>query len=83
MAVKILMPKLGLTMETGTITKWLKAEGESVAEGEGIVEIETDKISNTVEATTSGVLLKILVQEGEEAEILSPIGVIGQPGESW
>lgn len=83
MAVQILMPKLGLTMETGTITQWLKAEGENVVEGEGIVEIETDKISNTVEAIASGVLIKILVKDGEEAGVLAPIGVIGEKGESW
>jgi len=81
MATAIVMPKLGLTMEQGVVAKWLKREGEAVGEGEGVVEIETDKISNVVESPASGILLKILVPEGEEAPVLAPLGMVGQAGE--
>ncbi len=83
MATRIVMPKLGLTMEQGTVARWLKAEGDVVTEGEGLVEVETDKISNVVESPAAGVLLKILVPEGDEADVLAPIGVVGAAGERW
>ena len=82
MTTQILMPKLGLTMERGTVTKWFKKMGDAVAEGEPVAEIETDKLTNEVEAPTTGVLLEILVAEGEDAEVLAPIGVIGEADES-
>jgi len=81
MATNIVMPKLGLTMETGLILHWFKAVGDAVAEGESVAEVETDKITSMVEAPVAGTLLKILVAENEEANVLAPIGVIGKPGE--
>lgn len=60
MPAKIFMPKLGLTMKEGTVVKWLKNEGDTVKKEEPLVEIETEKISHTIQAPTSGVLLKIL-----------------------
>lgn len=77
----IKMPKLGLSMQKGTIVKWLCEEGEQVEKGVPIVEIETEKIINEVEAPIEGILLKIYVQEGETVPILTPLGVIGKIGE--
>lgn len=81
MAVKVIMPQAGQDLETGTVRHWLKAEGDPVAKGESIVEIETEKISIDVEAPASGVLLRIVVPEDTEAPIFSTIAIVGQPGE--
>jgi len=81
MAEVIKMPKLGLSMQKGTIVKWLFKEGERVEKGEPLLEIETEKIVNEVESPISGILLKIYVHEGETAPILAPLGVIGKIGE--
>lgn len=81
MADKVVMPKAGMAMETGKIVKWLKKEGDSVEIGEPLLEIETDKVSMEVEATVSGVLLKILAQEGEEVPVVQTIAYIGEQGE--
>ena len=75
------MPKLGLTMTEGTVSKWLKAEGESVKDGEDLFEVETDKLTNTIKATVSGTLLKIFVPEGGSAKCLEKVAAIGEPGE--
>lgn len=83
MAEKVTMPKMGLTMTEGKITKWFKQEGETVKEGEPLFGVETDKISNEVEATVSGVLLKILVDVGGSATIKESIAVIGEAGENY
>ena len=82
MAKEIVMPKLGLTMTEGTVSKWLKHEGDTVNEGEGLFEVETDKLTNTIEASGSGTLLKIYVPEGGSAKCLEKVAVIGQPGEA-
>ena len=81
MATKVVMPKLGTGMNEGTILRWLKAEGDSVNEGEPIVEIETTKTVEEMEAPGSGVLLKILLGEGETAEVRTLIAIIGEEGE--
>ena len=81
MATPIIMPKLGLTMETGILTSWLKAEGEKVYEGDPLCEIQTDKINNVVESPVSGVLLKIVAQVDEEIPVLKLLAVIGDPKE--
>ena len=81
MSHTVIMPKLGLTMTSGQITKWLKKEGDPVIKGEPLVVIETDKISNEVECPADGYLLKILAEEGEERNIVEPIGVVGEKGE--
>ena len=67
MPIKIIMPALSPTMEEGSLSKWLKAEGESVEAGEPIAEIETDKATMEIEAYQDGVLGKIIVAEGSEA----------------
>jgi len=81
MATRVLMPQAGQDLETGTVTQWLKAEGDLVSKGESIVAIETEKISVEVESPASGVLLRILVPDGTETPILSTIAIIGEPGE--
>ena len=69
MEKKINMPKLAPEMESGVLCAWLKEEGESVAAGEPLFEIETNKVVNQVEATTSGVLKKQLVEEGDTDQV--------------
>ena len=81
MAKVIVMPKLGLTMTEGTVSKWLKHEGDAVKEGEPLFEVETDKLTNTIEASASGTLLKIAVAEGGTAKCLDPVALIGEAGE--
>jgi pyruvate dehydrogenase E2 component (dihydrolipoamide acetyltransferase) len=80
MATEIRLPRLGQGMESGTIVKWLKSEGEQVEKGEPLYELDTDKVTQEVEADASGVLLKIAVQEGE-VEVGRTIAVIGEEGE--
>ncbi len=81
MATAIVMPKLGLTMTAGAVTLWLVDEGQHVAAGDIVVEITTEKITYQVEATVSGVVLKIVVEEGDDIPIGTLIGVIGEAGE--
>ena len=76
MAVEVVLPALGLTVEKGTILKWLKEEGEAVTKGESIYEVEADKVTTEVESPASGVLRKILVPEGVEVPILTVVAVI-------
>ena len=82
MAKEIVMPKLGLTMTEGTVSKWLKNEGDAVKEGEPLFEVETDKLTNTIEASASGTLLKIYVPAGGSAKCLERIAFIGQAGDA-
>src|SRR5690242_16546054 len=81
MATEIKLPRLGQGMESGTIVKWLKSEGDSVEKGEPLYELDTDKVTQEVEADASGVLLKIAVSEGE-VPVGKTIAVIGEQGES-
>src|SRR5690348_3182750 len=80
MATEIKLPRLGQGMESGTIVKWLKSEGEPVEKGEPLYELDTDKVTQEVEADASGVLLKIAVEEGE-VDVGRTIAVIGEQGE--
>jgi pyruvate dehydrogenase E2 component (dihydrolipoyllysine-residue acetyltransferase) len=80
MASEVKLPRLGQGMESGTIVKWLKAEGDRVEKGEPLYELDTDKVTQEVEAEASGVLLKIAVSEGE-ADVGTTIAVIGEQGE--
>lgn len=82
MANTLLMPKLGLTMEEGTLSMWHKKEGETVKQGEPLFDIETNKLVNTIEAEREGVLTRILVPEGETVPCLTPIGIIAAEGEN-
>src|SRR5690606_28441059 len=82
MPVEILMPALSPTMEEGTLSKWVKKEGEKVAPGDVIAEIETDKATMEVEAVDEGTIGKILVAEGTEGvKVNTPIAVLVQEGE--
>ena len=81
MSSQVTLPRLGQGMETGTIVRWLKSEGDSVEKGEALYELDTEKVTQEVEAEASGVLLKILAGEGEEIEVGKPIAVIGEQGE--
>lgn len=78
---EVIMPKLGLTMETGVIEKWLKKEGDKVESGEVLFEVMTDKVSLEVEAYNSGILRKILRNEGEEVPVTEVIAFIGEADE--
>jgi pyruvate dehydrogenase E2 component (dihydrolipoyllysine-residue acetyltransferase) len=80
MANEIKLPRLGQGMESGTIVKWLKSEGERVEKGEPLYELDTDKVTQEVEADASGVLLQIAVREGE-VPVGRTIAVIGEEGE--
>ena len=81
MAHEIIMPKAGIDMTEGQIVKWLKKEGDTVTQGEIILEIMTDKTSMELEAEASGVLLKILRHDGDTVPVTEIIGYIGQEGE--
>ena len=81
MASVVIMPKQGLLMEEGTITKWLVQEGQTVTEGAPFFEMETDKLTITMNAEVSGTLLKILHPVGDVVPITQPIAIVGQPGE--
>ena len=76
MKKEIIMPKIGLDMEEGTIVRWLKHVGEKVEQGEALAEIETDKAVTEVEAAVSGTLVEIVAQEGDEVEITKTIAWI-------
>ncbi len=82
MAHEVVMPKAGIAMEFGTIMRWLKKEGDEIAAGEPLIEIETDKVAMEVEAETSGTLLKIVRGDGEEVPVTAVVGYIGKPGEA-
>ena len=81
MAEKIIMPKQGLHMTEGFITAWLAREGDIIVAGEPLFEMETDKLAITIDSPVSGVLLKILTQEGESAPITETIAIAGAQGE--
>ena len=80
MASIVIMPKQGLMMTEGTITKWLVKEGEPVTAGKPLFEMETDKLTITMDAEVSGTLLKILHPEGDVVPITEPIAIVGEAG---
>ena len=77
----VVMPKLGLTMKKGTICKWLKTEGEPVNTGEPLFEVETEKLSNIIESPATGVLRRILAQDGKTIPCLQSIAIIAAADE--
>lgn len=81
MATEVVMPRMGYEMEEGTVVSWLKHEGDAVARGEAIAEIETDKAVFEFEAPASGSLLRIVVDEGATVLVGKAIAYIGEPGE--
>ncbi len=78
---EIKMPKLGLTMQSGTIVKWHKKEGDFINEKEILFEVMTDKVTIEVEANYSGILKKIIITEGEEIPVGEIIAYIGEEAE--
>ena len=81
MAEELVMPRLSDTMERGTIARWVKQEGDAFKNGDVLAEIETDKALMELSAYDDGVLLKILVPDGAEAELGAPIAITGEAGE--
>src|ERR1044072_8847410 len=80
LASEVKLPRLGQGMEAGTIVQWLKSEGDAVEKGEPLYELDTDKVTQEVEAEASGVLLRIAVAEGE-VPVGETIGFGGEEGE--
>lgn len=83
MAIPILMPKQGQSVETCIISKWLKKTGDQVAKGDILLSYETDKAAFDLESPDDGTLLAIFFDDGAEVPVLVNIGAIGQPGESF
>jgi pyruvate dehydrogenase E2 component (dihydrolipoamide acetyltransferase) len=81
-ADEVKLPRLGQGMEMGTIVRWLKGEGDPVQKGDALYELDTDKVTQEVEAEASGVLLKIAVQQGE-VPVGQTVAVIGEAGEDF
>lgn len=81
MAFKITIPKWGLTMKTGKITKWFKNEGDPVRKGEAFFEVETEKITNTVESTAEGLVFQIVVPAGTTVPVGTVVAVVAEAGE--
>ena len=81
MAKVVVMPKLGLTMTEGTVSKWLKKIGDPIKEGEPFFEVETDKLTNTIEASASGVLRHLFVEEGITVPVLDKVAIIAAADE--
>ncbi len=79
-AIDVVMPQMGVSVSEGTITKWLKQEGEAVQADEPLLEISTDKVDTEVPSPGTGVVQQILVQEGETVDVGTRLAVIGAPG---
>src|SRR6201992_3920143 len=76
-AVDVVMPQMGVSVSEGTITRWLKQEGEQVEADEPLLEISTDKVDTEVPSPAAGTLTQILVQEGETGDVGTKLGQIG------
>ena len=83
MAVDVIMPAMGATQETGRLVRWFKQEGDSVAKGEMLMEVETDKSVVEVEAPASGILARITATPDDEVPVGQTIALIVEPGEDW
>ena len=82
MSVEVVMPQMGESITEGTVSKWLKAVGDTIEKDEPLLEISTDKVDAEVPAPGAGILLEIKAAEGETVEVGSVVGVIGEEGES-
>jgi len=78
--VEVVMPQMGVSVSEGTITKWLKQEGEPIARDEALLEISTDKVDTEIPSSAEGIVAKILVQEGETVEVGTVLAVIAPEG---
>src|SRR5437868_9262497 len=79
-AIDVVMPQMGVSVSEGTVTKWLKREGETVEADEPLLEISTDKVDTEVPSPGSGVVTQIMVQEGETVAVGTKLAVIGEAG---
>ncbi|HWQ83062.1 MAG TPA: dihydrolipoamide acetyltransferase family protein [Anaerolineales bacterium] len=82
MSTQVLMPRLGESVDEGTISKWLKAIGDPVAQYEPLLEVNTDKVDSEIPSPAAGVVLEILVPEGTLVQVGTPLARIGAPGEA-
>jgi len=80
-AIEIKMPRFGLTMKQGKLSKWLKKEGERVRKGEPLFEVETEKITNVVQSVGSGILFQIVVPAGRTVPVGTVLGILAEEGE--
>ncbi len=76
MAVEVILPKWGLTMEDGTVVAWHKSVGDTVAEGDVLGEVETEKVENELEAPCAGVVARILVEEDDTVDVGTVLMII-------
>lgn len=83
MAVQVIMPRVGISVESCIVTQWHKQKGERVRAGDVLFSYETDKATADEEAKTDGVLLEIYAGEGDEVPVLQTVCVLGEPGEIW
>jgi 2-oxoglutarate dehydrogenase E2 component (dihydrolipoamide succinyltransferase) len=81
MATEVIMPQLGESVVEGTVTRWLKAEGDSIEEFEALVEINTDKVDTEIPSPASGTILKLYVGENQTVRAGTLLAVVGEPGE--
>ncbi len=80
MKIKLKLPRYGMNMEEATIVKWLKQPGDAIKEGDGLYEIETEKVTQVVEAVGDGTMVEILVPEDEIAEVGEAVCVVETAG---
>ena len=78
--VKVIMPKLGMTMQKGTVVEWKKQEGDKIKKDEAIAVVESEKITNEVNAPSDGTLKKILHKEGDDVPVGEAIAIIETEG---
>ncbi|MBA2384370.1 MAG: dihydrolipoamide succinyltransferase, partial [Actinobacteria bacterium] len=78
--IEVVMPQMGVSVSEGTVTKWLKNEGEPIARDESLLEISTDKVDTEVPSPGEGIVAKIMVQEGETVEVGTVLAVIAPEG---
>ncbi len=83
MITEVRMPKLGMAMKKGAVTKWLKAEGEAVQEGTELFELATEKITALVPAPASGLLGRVVADQGTELPVGALLALIGEPGDTF
>src|SRR5258708_20098435 len=81
MSTNVIMPQLGESVVEGTVSKWLKREGDPVKEFDPILEVNTDKVDTEIPSPAAGVLLKVLVPEGTTVKAGTVLALIGQPGQ--
>jgi pyruvate dehydrogenase E2 component (dihydrolipoamide acetyltransferase) len=81
-ATEIKMPRFGMTMKQGKLSNWFKQEGDTVQKGESLFEVETEKITNTVQSVASGILFQIVIQVGETVPVGAVLAVVADEGET-